>query len=319
MKTLLSTILCTIFSIATVCSQDLSGVWHGIAKSPDNREVIFVFLFEETQEGYKSTMAIPTFDVSEIKPKTTIFADGNLNIDGSNMGMKYQGKWNADTKHIEGIFTEGGTELPLNLKKGNPQFATAKRPQEPSKPYPYFEEEVAFENKEAQIRLSGTFTRPAKKGEFPVVVLISGSGRHDRDGSAARHKPFLVLSDYLTRKGIAVLRFDDRGFGKSTGDFSIATTADFSKDVLSAVNYLTSRSDVNVKQIGLIGHSEGGIIAPMTANLTNDVSFVVLLAATGISGSEVSLMQSKTMRSFPVPDEVTFEQNVRKSHDISFI
>lgn len=191
-----------------------------------------------------------------------------------------------------------------------------KRPQEPIKPYPYNEENVNFNNTKAGISLSGTFTQPNQKETYPVVVLISGSVRHDRDGSMMTHRPFLVLSDYLTRNNIAVLRYDDRGFGDSTGNFSKATTADFAQDVLSAVSYLKSRSDINPNQIGLIGHSQGGVIAPLAANQTSDISFIVTLAATAIPGSEVAIMQSKSLRPFPVPDEVAFAENVRKSISI---
>ncbi|MEH6536215.1 MAG: alpha/beta fold hydrolase [Psychroserpens sp.] len=304
------------FSIMNVFSQDLSGVWHGIAKTPDNKEITFVFLLEKNGEVYTSTMAIPTFNVDGIKPKSTSFEEGTLLIDAPDLGMKYEGIWNKTTHLFEGNYNEGSVKLVLNLKKGNPIIAKIIRPQEPIEPYPYYEEDVTFDNAEAGVSLSGTFTRPSKKGKYPVVVLISGSGRTDRNGSSATHRPFLVLSDYLTRNNIAVLRYDDRGFGESTGDFSKATTADFAQDVLSAVHYLKSRNDIDTKKIGLIGHSEGGIIAPLTANQTDDVAFAVLLAATGIPGNEVALMQTKTIRSFPVPDEAAFEQNVRKSHDI---
>ncbi|WP_339918366.1 alpha/beta hydrolase family protein [Yeosuana marina] len=317
MKTKLITTLLIAFSILNVVSQDLSGVWHGFTKNPDNKDILFVFLFEKTESGFVSTMAVPTFDVSGIKPKTTTFKNGKLSIDGSNVGMKYEGILNETTNLIEGNYTEGGVLLTLNLKKGNPKMAKLNRPQEPVKPYPYYEEDVVFKNTKANVTLAGTFTRPNKEGKYPVVVLISGSGRHDRDGSIPMHKPFLVLSDYLTRKGIAVLRFDDRGFGKSTGDFSKATTADFAQDVLSAVQYLKSRSDINPKKIGLIGHSEGGIVAPLAANQTKDISFIVALAATGIPGSEVAVMQSKSLRPFPVSNEAEFEQNVRKAIKIA--
>jgi len=317
MKSIIATLLLVILTITSAYSQNISGVWHGITKNPDNKEILFVFLFENTQNGFTSTMAVPTFNVSGIKPKSTSLKEGKLIIDGSELGMKYEGVWNETNNQIEGFYTEGGVKLVLTLIKGNPEIAKPNRPQEPVKPYPYYEEKVNFNNSEAGISLSGTFTRPTQNGKYPVVILISGSGRHDRDGSIPTHKPFLVLSDYLTRKGIAVLRFDDRGFGESTGEYSKATTADFAQDVLSAVRYLKSRKDIDAKQIGLIGHSEGGIIAPLAANQTSDISFIVTLAATGIPGSEVSVLQSKSLRPFPVPDEKSFEENVRKSIEIA--
>jgi len=317
MKTITITILSIILAITSALSQDLSGVWHGNAKTPDDKEILFVFLFEKNQETYNATMAIPTFNVEGIKPKSTSLKEGNLTIDGSEFGMKYEGVWDETTNQIEGTYTEGNVKLVLTLKKGNPKMPKINRPQEPVKPYPYYEEKVNFNNTEASISLSGTFTRPTQNGKYPVVILISGSGRHDRDGSMMTHRPFLVLSDYLTRKGIAVLRYDDRGYGESTGDFSKATTADFAQDVLSAVRYLKSRKDIDTKNIGLVGHSEGGIIAPLASNQTSDISFIVTMAGTGIPGSEISIMQSKILRPFPVPDEAIFEQNVRKSIEIA--
>lgn len=313
MKSFILTTLLIAFSVLNALAQDISGVWHGTAQNPDNKEILFVFLFENTPNGVNSTMAVPTFGVSGIKPKTTTFEQGVLSINGSNVGMEYEGIWNDATNQIEGTYREGGIQLVLNLKKGNPEIAKVKRPQEPVKPYPYYEENVTFDNNKAGISLSGTFTRPTQTGTYPVVILISGSGRHDRDGSVMTHRPFLVLSDYLTRNNIAVLRYDDRGFGESTGDFSQATTADFAQDVLSAVNYLKSRIDINPNQIGLIGHSEGGIIAPLAANQSSDISFIVTMAATGIPGSEVAVAQSKSLRPFPVSDESLFEENVRTS------
>ncbi len=230
--------------------------------------------------------------------------------------MNYEGVFNNDTQQFEGTYKEGGIEMVLNLKKGAVKIADSRRPQEPKKPYPYYEEDVVFKNTDAQIKLAGTLTLPNKNEKFPVVILISGSGPQDRDESFMGHKPFLVLSDHLTKQGIGVLRFDDRGHGKSAGDFGNATTEDFAKDVLSAITYLKTRNDVDVKHIGLIGHSEGGIIAPLAANNSKDVSFMVLLASTGISGAELSVMQSKTLRQFPVKDEVTYEKNTRKAISI---
>jgi pimeloyl-ACP methyl ester carboxylesterase len=312
MKTIIAFVIVVTISIVSAFSQDISGDWSGKTKRGD-KELTFVFQIKKEKNTYSSTMAVPTFRIDGIKPTATTFKDGTLIIDGSNVGMNYKGIYNKELQIFEGTYKEGAIVLSLNLKKGAAKLADSRRPQEPVKPYPYYEEEVVFKNVAANISLSGTLTLPSKKGKFPVAILISGSGPQDRDESFMGHKPFLVLSDYLTRQGIGVLRFDDRGHGKSTGDFGLATTADFAKDVLSAVTYLKSRKDIDLKHIGLVGHSEGGIIAPLVANQTKDVSFIVLLASTGVSGTELSVMQSKTLRGFPVKDEVEYEKNTRKA------
>jgi uncharacterized protein len=167
------------------------------------------------------------------------------------------------------------------------------RPQEPKPPFPYRAEEVSYENAGAKVKLAGTLTIPEGKGPFPAVLLITGSGPQDRDESLLGHKPFLVLADYLTRRGIAVLRVDDRGVGKSTGKFAEATTFDFADDAQAGVNYLKSRSEVDGKRIGLVGHSEGGVIAPIVASRSSDVAFIVLLAGTGLTGEDIIYLQSK--------------------------
>lgn len=317
MKKLQITITLILYSIIGL-AQDITGTWSGTAIAGEGKEIVFVFDFEINENDYTSTMAIPTIRVSGMKPKATSFENGKLFIDGSNLGMKYEGKYTQSTQQIEGTYTEGGTVLSLVLNRGEIELEEkVYRPQEPVKPYPYLEEEVVFENEEAEVSLSGTLTLPRENGKFPVVILISGSGPQDRDETFMTHKPFLVLADYLTRKGIAVLRYDDRGFGKSTGDHGMATTADFATDVISAVNYLKLRTDIDTQKIGLVGHSEGGIIAPLAANQTEDISFIVLLASTGIPGRELLIQQAKTFRPFSVPDEDAFEQFVRKSIEIA--
>ena len=183
--------------------------------------------------------------------------------------------------------------FPLNLSKEIAEKEKLVRPQEPAKPYSYYEEEVAFENRKAGITLAGTLTLPTKEGVFPAVVLISGSGPQNRDEELMGHKPFLVLSDYLTKNGIAVLRFDDRGISASKGDFKTATSLDFSTDVEAGVAYLQTRKEINKKKIGLIGHSEGGIIAPMVVSRSKNIAFIVLLAGTGIPGDQLLLLQQE--------------------------
>jgi fermentation-respiration switch protein FrsA (DUF1100 family) len=169
--------------------------------------------------------------------------------------------------------------------------AQSTRPQNPIKLYPYHEEEVTYANTLQGDTLAATLTVPSGKGPFPAVLLIVGSGAHDRDESLLGHKPFLVLADYLTRRGILVLRADKRGVGKSTGDYGSATTADFATDAEAGVKYLKTRSEVDPHRIGLIGHSEGGTIAPMVASQDRDVAFIVMMAGTGLPGEQVIVDQ----------------------------
>jgi len=178
-----------------------------------------------------------------------------------------------------------------------------KRPQEPKQPYAYSSEEVKISNDSANVTLSGTLTLPKGKGNFPAVVLITGSGPQDRNEEVFGHKIFLVISDYLTNNGIAVLRYDDRGVGKSTGNFKTGTTHDFSNDAESAVAYLKTRKEINKDKIGLVGHSEGGIIAPMVSTRSGDIAFMVLLAAPGMEAKKLLLLQDELIaRSFGVSE-----------------
>ena len=169
------------------------------------------------------------------------------------------------------------------------------RPQEPKAPFSYTSEEVTFVNTYANnIKFSGTLTLPKDVSKPPVAILISGSGPQNRNEELANHKPFLVISDYLTNNGIAVLRYDDRGTAKSEGDFNTASSYDFSLDAEAAVAYLKSRNDVDTNKIGLIGHSEGGLIAPMIASRNKDIAFIVLLAGTGVNGK--TILETQTRR-----------------------
>jgi fermentation-respiration switch protein FrsA (DUF1100 family) len=166
------------------------------------------------------------------------------------------------------------------------------RPQEPKPPYPYDEQEVVYQNKKDDLQLAGTLTLPRSKGPFPAVLLITGSGPQDRNETVFDHKPFLVLADHLTRMGIAALRVDDRGIGKSTGRFSEATSEDFAADALAGVEYLKTRKEIDPRRIGLIGHSEGGLIAPLVAAASTDVAFIVMMAGPGLTGEQILYRQT---------------------------
>jgi uncharacterized protein len=309
------TSLLLLFSIAGL-AQDISGNWIGVVEIQKKDSVVFNFIFTKNGENYETTIDIPAMRVVGLKPKETTFSNSTLTVNGTNLGFKYDGIFKQDSQQIEGTFTEGVNSLTLILRRKISKTENVfRRPQEPIRPYPYGEEEVSFSNKNAGITLVGTLTLPKKAGKLPVVILISGSGPQDRDETFYGHKPFLVLADYLTKQGVAVLRFDDRGVGKSTGDHSISTTKDLASDVMSAVQYLESRNDIG--KIGLIGHSEGAIIAPMVANLNKKISCIVMLGGAGISGSEVSLFLARTTRGFPVPDEAAYEAAIKKAIKIA--
>jgi pimeloyl-ACP methyl ester carboxylesterase len=268
----------------------IEGIWEGKLKVP-GIELRIVFKISKNSDGtLTATLDSPDQGATDIPVEEVIFIDNTLRLEVKSAGGVFEGKVSEDFLIIEGEWKQSGQTLPLTLKRVDKAVEII-RPQEPKKPYPYIEEEIVYENKEAGIKLAGTLTLPSKEGPFPVVLLITGSGPQDRNEMIFGHRPFLVLADCLTRQGIAVLRVDDRGVGKSTGDFSQATSEDFASDVLAGIEYLKARKEINLKQIGLIGHSEGGIIAPMMAVKSPDVAFIVLMAGTGLTGEEISYLQ----------------------------
>ncbi|MDI3319232.1 alpha/beta hydrolase family protein [Pinibacter soli] len=270
--------------------QDITGKWQGVL-NVQGSHLRLLFTINKSDSGYVSTMTSMDQNAITVPVKSTSFANDTLQLNVSSINAKYKGQVKNDSA-IAGTYTQNGRSFELNLLKGTSEPVAKKRPQEPTKPYPYYSEEVRFTNNKANISLAGTLTLPQKDGVFPVVVLITGSGPQDRNEELMRHKPFLVISDYLTRNGVAVLRYDDRGFGESQGNFQTATTVDFATDVQAAVDYLKTRKEINKKKIGLIGHSEGGIVAPLVASKSKDVAFIVLLAGPGIPGDQLSLLQS---------------------------
>jgi pimeloyl-ACP methyl ester carboxylesterase len=269
-------------------AQEITGQWNGVLKV-QGTQLRLVFNVDKTDSGYSSTLDSPDQGANGIPVTITTFEDPKIKFEVKNLGIEYNGELKEN--EITGTFKQGGQVFPLTLSRKAVGKVETKRPQEPTKPYPYYSEDVTFQNVEANISLSGTLTLPGKEGNFPVVILISGSGPQNRDEELLGHKPFLVISDHLTKNGIGVLRYDDRGVGKSEGDFKTSTSADFATDVESAIAYLKTRKEINNKKIGLMGHSEGGLIAPMVASQSEDVSFIVLLAGTGLQGDKIILLQ----------------------------
>ena len=280
-----------IFAQQRIASEiGIEGIWQGELKVPGT-VLRIVFKISKNLDGtLTATLNSPDQGATDIPVEEVIFKDNTLRLEVKSAGGVFEGKVSEDFLVIEGEWKQSGQTLPLTVKRVD-KAVEILRPQEPKKPYPYIEEELVYENKEAGITLAGTLTLPPGKGPSPVVLLISGSGPQDRNETIYNHRPFLVLADYLTRQGIAVLRVDDRGVGKSTGDFSQATSVDFASDVLAGIEYLKTRKEINPEQIGLIGHSEGGLVAPMVAVKSPDVAFIVLMAGTGLIGEEILYLQ----------------------------
>ena len=280
----------SLFSL-TIYGQNITGQWNGALKI-QGTQMRLVFNISQTENSLSSTMDSPDQGAKGIPTTTTSFENSILKITIANAKIEYEGTLGQDNI-IVGTFKQGGQSFPMNLSKEKIDKEKLVRPQEPIKPFPYYSEDITFENKKVGINLAGTLTLPDKEGVFPVVILISGSGPQNRDEELLGHKPFLVLSDFLTKNGIAVLRYDDRGIAMSKGDFKTATSADFATDVESAIAYLKTRKEINKNKIGLIGHSEGGLIAPMVASKSKEVAFIILLAGTGIQGDSLLLLQKK--------------------------
>ena len=192
---------------------------------------------------------------------------------------------------LQGTWLQSGQSFPLTLEPGPLRIVL----REPLAPFPYRQVSVSVPNRAAKIALAGSLTLPPGAGPFPAVLLVPGSGPMDRDETVFGHHPFLVLADALTRRGLAVLRLDDRGVGRSTGNFSAATAFDLAQDAEAAFDYLKQRPEVDPRRVGLLGHSEGGMLAPVIASRRPDVAFIVLLAGPGEPGDALLLSQAKAM------------------------
>lgn len=286
-------IILTVFFALHLNAQEIVGQWNGILQLPGASLHVVFHVSKDVQGKFTSTMDSPDQGVNGIPVTTTTFADNAITFEITPMKVLYKGT--LEGQEIFGTFSQSGHEFSLNLDRKKSETVVLNRPQEPKAPFPYNSEEVKFTNTKDKVTLAGTLTIPQGKGKFPVVVLISGSGPQDRNEEIMGHKPFLLISDYLTRNGIAVLRYDERGIGESTGNFDDANSIDLSNDVEAALEYLKTRKDIQKSQIGLIGHSEGGMIAPLIAARNKDVAFIVMLAGPGVKGSEILLSQQKAM------------------------
>jgi pimeloyl-ACP methyl ester carboxylesterase len=277
------------FSFQMHAQSQFIGFWNGITEL-QGMPMRAVFEISSLKPGSEfGVFKSPDQNDGELSISDIRIKSDSIFIDVASIKVRFEGLFIPNTGKIAGKIVQSGQDYPITLQRELIESAVY-RPQEPQAPFPYYFENVRFENKKAGIQLAGTLTLPAKKGSFPMVVLISGSGPQDRNEEIFEHKPFLVLADYLAKNGIGCLRYDDRGVGESEGDFAAATSYDFASDVEAAVAYLQSRRTSGV--IGLMGHSEGGIIAPMVGAENPDIAFIVSLAGIGVPIDQILYQQS---------------------------
>jgi pimeloyl-ACP methyl ester carboxylesterase len=295
-----------------ISNSEILGTWQGILKFNGNALRIVFAISGDQNNQLKAEMASPDQKVKGIPVNNITFNGSYLKLEVDTISAYYEGKYNPDSIAFEGNWHQSGFTIPLSIKKID-KFEEIKHSQEPVPPFLYAVEDVIYYNKTAEVKLCGTLTLPQTGGPFAAVILIPGSGPYNRNEEISGHKIFLVLADYLTRRGIAVLRVDKRGIGESTGNYAASTTKDFSNDVLAGIKYLKSVNKIDSTKIGLIGHNEGGIIAPMVASGTNEVAFIVLMAGPGLPGDELLSLQSERM----AKAEGYPEERIRKSIELN--
>lgn len=262
------------------------GDWVGTL-TLGGTELRVVFRLQTDAEGeLVGTMDSPDQGATDIPIGRVLVDADTLRLEVPSIAGAYAGVMNDTTQVLDGVWIQGGQRLPLQMERTN-RAPTVRRPQEPSMPYSYASETITFRNEAAGVTLEGTLTHPRTDQPVPGIILVGGSGPTDRNATIMGHRPFLVLADALTRRGMAVLRFDERGVGQSGGTQEGATSADLAQDVLAAVDALARRQEVASNQIGILGHSEGGLIAPLAATQTDQITFLVLLAAPGVPGDAI--------------------------------
>lgn len=284
-------------------SNKLIGNWSGEIELPTMKLEMIFKIFEDEKGVLFAKLDVPAQGAKDLPIEEIITTNDSLILKIPMIMGTYKGKITT-SESIEGKWLQGGTSIALNLKKID-KIPELNRPQTPKEPFPYLSKEVEYLNKKSGLKLAGILTFPKESKNCPAVILISGSGAQDRDETIFEHKPFMVIADYLTKNGIAVLRVDDRGVGSSEGNIRAATSKDFAGDVLAGVNFLKSKAEIDHSKIGLIGHSEGGLIAPIVATSSNHIAFLIMLAGPGINGEQILYEQNDlSLKAAGMPESV---------------
>ena len=301
--------ICTLLFIFLVVfsnansQENIIGEWNGVL-SLGGQQLSLIFHFEKVGTTYSGSLDSPDQKAFGIKADEVVYENGKLAVTILKIGLSYNGVL-VDTT-ISGEFSQGYFKAPLQLSRRKVEKKVVVKPQEPKAPFPYLEEEIVFHHLSSNFELAGTLTLPKGEGVFPAILLISGSGPQDRNEEILGHKPFLIIADYFTKKGYAVLRYDDRGTAKSGGEFKGATSLDFASDATSALAYLKTRKDIDTTKIALTGHSEGAMLAAILAASDPSINAIIMLAGPGIPGDQLLLMQQELIATVNQvnPDEI---------------
>lgn len=282
-------------------AQDYAGTYLGELATPNATLRMGLILKKSVEGGFSGEMVSIDQAYAKLRLSDVSIEGKKLKFRAAAAMASFEGEFSNTGTLVTGKFVQG-LVFEVTFRKVD-ALPKPPRPQEPKAPFPYLSEDVTYPSAAPGVQMAGTLTLPKGKGPFAAVVLISGSGPQDRDESLAEHKPFLVLADHLTRAGIAVLRYDDRGTAKSTGVFRGSTTKDFSQDAAGAITYLRARKDIDSSKLVLLGHSEGGIIAPILASADSKIAAIILLAGPGLPGEKILEQQLyDTLRAEGVPE-----------------
>ena len=279
----------TLFYSCRGVSQSFEGGWKGDLAVP-NGSLPLLFSLQKG-DNWTGTMRSPSQTRLDFKLNIIEVDGDSIYMKSAALGMSYRGRIAEDGEHVDGTFRQGNFAGALRLGRYD-STQTAKRPQQPVGPFPYDSKEVSFESSASEVTLAGTLTKPKAPGKYPAVILVSGSGPQNRNSEVEDHKPFEVMADYLTRQGIVVLRYDDRGVSQSTGNFVQSNIADFSRDALAGLAFLKTQANVDSTRLGMIGHSEGGLISLLLAGQhVPDLKFVVSLAGPAMPIDSLMVLQ----------------------------
>jgi pimeloyl-ACP methyl ester carboxylesterase len=288
-----------------------AGLWYGDIVVPSGK-LAAMLKIKAVENGTQVKLSVPAQGLVDLLADSAVIEGRKITVEWKGLSARYYGKLNEKNDLISGKWNQGGAQFDLDLRTGAENaIPNQSRPQEPIQPVPYKSIDLVFPAAVQGAILAGTLTTPVGKGPFPTIVLVTGSGPQNRDQEILGHKPFLVIADYFTRRGFAVFRYDDRGVASSTGDFSAATTEDFARDLASVRNALAQRNDIDPQKIAYVGHSEGGMVAPMAHVRFQAADALILIAPPAVPLGDVLIHQQRLIMTIDGVDSNAIKQQSR--------